>query len=68
MKSGNHEGTLFAELRGRRPEMVERNQKANTARSSVVRNEEGAIGYIAAWLLGVPASLLFVIFLMRGCN
>jgi hypothetical protein len=31
-------------------------------------NEEGAIGYIAAWLLGIPASVLFVIFLLRGCN
>jgi hypothetical protein len=30
--------------------------------------QEGAIGYILAWLLGVPASLLFLIFLLRGCN
>ena len=34
----------------------------------LVNKEEGAIGYIAAWLLGVPASVLFVIFLLRGCN
>ena len=31
-------------------------------------NDQGAIGYILMWLLGVPASLLFVIFLMRGCT
>jgi hypothetical protein len=31
-------------------------------------SEQGAIGYIAAWLLGVPASLLFLIFLLRGCT
>jgi hypothetical protein len=31
-------------------------------------DEEGAAGYILAWLLGVPASVLFVIFLLRGCN
>jgi hypothetical protein len=31
-------------------------------------DEQGAIGYILMWLLGVPASLLFVIFLLRGCN
>jgi hypothetical protein len=31
-------------------------------------NEEGAAGYIFLWLLGVPASLLFVIFLLRGCT
>jgi len=30
--------------------------------------EEGAAGYILLWLLGVPASLLFLIFLMRGCT
>jgi hypothetical protein len=30
--------------------------------------EQGAIGYMVLWLLGVPASVLFVIFLMRGCT
>ena len=30
--------------------------------------EDGAVGYIFMWLLGVPASVLFVIFLLRGCN
>lgn len=34
----------------------------------LVANEQGAIGYIAACLLGVPAGLLFVVFLLRGCN
>lgn len=37
-------------------------------RRSLRQNEEGAIGYILAWFLGVPASVLFVIFLLRGCN
>jgi len=30
--------------------------------------DQGAVGYILMWLLGVPASLLFVIFLLRGCT
>jgi hypothetical protein len=30
--------------------------------------QEGAIGYILLWLMGVPASVLFVIFVLRGCN
>ncbi len=30
--------------------------------------ERGAIGYIILWLLGVPASVLLVIFLIRGCT
>ena len=31
-------------------------------------SEKGAIGYILMWFLGVPASVLFVIFLLRGCT
>lgn len=37
-------------------------------RPNLKADEDGAIGYIAAWLLGIPASVLFVIFLLRGCN
>jgi hypothetical protein len=33
-----------------------------------MRGEQGAIGYILLWLMGVPASVLFIIFLLRGCN
>jgi hypothetical protein len=32
------------------------------------KEEKGAIGYILLWLMGVPASLLFLIFLVRGCT
>jgi hypothetical protein len=32
------------------------------------QREEGAIGYILMWAMGVPASLLFLVFLLRGCN
>ena len=32
------------------------------------QSERGAIGYIFMWLLGVPASVLFLIFLLRGCT
>jgi hypothetical protein len=32
------------------------------------QREEGAIGYILLWIMGVPASLLFLVFLLRGCN
>lgn len=31
-------------------------------------NQEGKVGYILAWLLGVPIPVLFVIFLLRGCT
>lgn len=29
-------------------------------------DEKGRVGYLIAWLFGVPASLLFFIFLIRG--
>jgi len=32
------------------------------------QQEEGAIGYILLWLMGVPASVLFLVFLVRGCT
>jgi hypothetical protein len=32
----------------------------------IIENEKGRIGYVIAWLFGVPVSLLFVIFLIRG--
>lgn len=49
--------------------MAKTQQKdGNSTDLSLARNEDGAIGYIAAWILGIPASVLFLIFLMRGCN
>ena len=32
------------------------------------QEEKGAIGYILLWAMGVPVSVLFVIFLLRGCT
>ena len=31
-------------------------------------DDTGAAGYILLWLLGVPGSVLFLIFLLRGCT
>lgn len=30
--------------------------------------QEGKIGYILLWALGVPIPVLFLIFLLRGCD
>jgi hypothetical protein len=38
------------------------------AERDVYADETGAIGYILLWLMGVPASILFLVFLVRGCN
>lgn len=32
------------------------------------QQEKGAIGYILMWAMGVPVSVLLVIFLLRGCT
>jgi hypothetical protein len=32
------------------------------------KNEKGKIGYIILWLMGVPVSVLILIFLLRGCT
>ena len=32
------------------------------------RLQEGKIGYLFAWLLGIPIPILIIIFLLRGCN
>lgn len=30
--------------------------------------ESGKIGYILAWLVGIPIPILILVFLLRGCN
>jgi hypothetical protein len=32
------------------------------------RIEEGKVGYILLWLLGIPIPILLLIFLLRGCT
>lgn len=32
------------------------------------KKSEGAIGYILLWAMGAPVSILFLIFLLRGCD
>ncbi len=32
------------------------------------RLQQGKIGYLILWALGVPIPLLFLVFLLRGCE
>ena len=32
------------------------------------KDQGGKVGYIILWLLGVPVSVLLLIFLLRGCT
>ena len=34
----------------------------------LLHKQDGKIGYILLWLIGVPIPVLFVIFLLRGCT
>ena len=36
--------------------------------NETINQETGAIGYVLLWLMGVPASVLFLVFLLRGCT
>jgi hypothetical protein len=38
----------------------------STSLRRILKNQEGRVGYLIAWMLGVPASVLFLIFLVRG--
>ena len=32
------------------------------------RGQEGRVGWIVLWLLGVPIPLLLVLYMLRGCT
>jgi hypothetical protein len=32
------------------------------------KEQKGAMGYVLLWFMGVPASVLFAIFVLRGCH
>ena len=36
--------------------------------SSLPSAQQGRVGYILLWLLGVPIPILFLIYLLRGCS
>lgn len=35
---------------------------------SPLSDQQGRVGYILLWLLGVPIPILFLIYLLRGCS
>jgi hypothetical protein len=35
---------------------------------SLPGDQQGRVGYILLWLLGVPIPILFLIYLLRGCT
>ena len=43
---------------------LRRNPKDNAG----PRKQRGAMGYVLAWLLGVPIPILIIVALLRGCS
>lgn len=35
---------------------------------AVRQNQEGKVGFILLWLLGIPLPILLLIYLLRGCT
>jgi len=33
-----------------------------------LRNDNGEVGWILLWLIGIPIPVLIVLFLLRGCT
>lgn len=33
-----------------------------------MKRQEGKVGYILAWLVGIPLPILVLVYLLRGCN
>jgi hypothetical protein len=42
------------------------NKEETKGALDILHDQTGRIGYLIAWLCGVPASVLIVIFLLRG--
>lgn len=36
--------------------------------TSVPSNQQGRVGFILLWLIGVPIPILFLLYLLRGCT
>ena len=34
----------------------------------ILRNENGKVGWILLWALGIPIPILVILFMMRGCT
>ncbi len=32
------------------------------------KSQEGRIGYVLAWLVGIPVPILIAVYLLRGCK
>jgi hypothetical protein len=43
-------------------------QRLNSYTQRILNSQEGKIGYILAWMLGIPVPVLLAIYVLRGCD
>jgi hypothetical protein len=61
-----HGGCTFV-VRSQQPRRIRRQGERMPSKPDR-RSEEGKIGWVLLWLLGVPIPILLVLFLLRGCT
>ena len=71
--SGYHEATAIGEgtdvkLKLTTVARLERVTPGLRKPSTTMKMQEGKMGYLLLWLVGVPIPILLLIFLLRGCN
>jgi hypothetical protein len=48
--------------------MLKSDRIAKHLMSRLPLKQEGKLGYVLAWALGVPIPILLIVFLVRGCS
>jgi hypothetical protein len=51
-----------------RPEDKLMKKRLSALRTNWANKQQGGMGYVLLWLLGVPIPVLILISLLRGCN
>src|SRR5947209_8401567 len=58
----------YSQTHGWSVEVLDVQRLENTCIFLRNQQEKGAVGYIILWALGVPVSVLLIVFLLRGCT
>ncbi|HJU08717.1 MAG TPA: hypothetical protein VJ727_09580 [Rhodanobacteraceae bacterium] len=59
---------MFIACAGPMQEVVMERLKQAFRRNGEPGKQKGAMGYVLAWLLGVPIPILIIVALLRGCS
>jgi hypothetical protein len=70
LRHGDEEGSFLESMimRGKRGTEYRGVGRVLRKHSMTMKMQEGKMGYLLLWLVGVPIPILLLIFLLRGCN